>query len=190
MNRNTSAIGDAAQLQASARKEIFNIRIVTEVVALVALAAALHLIRVFELPQGGRVTLASMVPVLLLALRRGWKVGVFSGVLLGLIVIVEEPWGVYYPTQAVLDYPVAFGALGLAGFFRKTPVLGAIVGIAGRFLAHFVSGVIFFASFAPEGMSAEVYSAIYNGSYLLPELVISAVVIQLLTYSKAMDIYL
>ncbi len=186
-----SAIGDTAQgkQQVSVRKEMFNVRIVTEVAALVALAGALHLIRVFELPQGGRITLASMVPVLLLALRRGWRVGIFAGVLFGLIVLVEEPF-VVYPTQLVLDYPLAFGALGLAGFFRKLPMAGVAVGIGGRFLSHFASGVIFFASYAPEGTSPEVYSAIYNGSYLLPELVISAVIIQLLTYAKALDVYL
>ena len=171
------------------KNKIFNIRIVTEVAALVALAGALHLIKIFSFPQGGSITFAAMVPILLLALRRGWQVGIFAGMLFGLIVLVEEPF-VVYPTQVVLDYPLAFGALGLAGFFRKLPVLGVAVGVAGRFLSHFVSGVIFFATYAPEGMSAEVYSAIYNGSYLLPELVISAVVIQLLTYSKAMEVYL
>jgi thiamine transporter len=176
-------------VQVASTKETFNIRVMTEVAALVALAGALQAIKVFSLPQGGSVTLAGMVPILLLSLRRGWKLGVLGGVLLGLIAIIEEPGGVYYPTQAVLDYPVAFGALGLAGFFPKLPVLGAAVGIAGRFLAHFVSGVIFFASFAPVGMSPEVYSAIYNGSYLLPELVVSAVVVQLLSYAKALEVY-
>ncbi len=191
MSRDTLAIGDTGQQQqqVSLRKEIFNIRVVAEVATLVALAGALHLVKIFSLPQGGSITLAAMAPILLLALRRGWQVGILAGVLFGLIVLLEEPF-VVYPTQVVLDYPVAFGALGLAGFFRRLPVLGVAVGIAGRFLAHFISGVIFFASFAPEGMSPEVYSAIYNGSYLLPELVISAVVIQLLTYSKALELYL
>ncbi len=191
MSRDTLAISDTGQQQqqVSLRKEIFNIRVVAEVATLVALAGALHLVKIFSLPQGGSITLAAMAPILLLALRRGWQVGILAGVLFGLIVLPEEPF-VVYPTQVVLDYPVAFGALGLAGFFRRLPVLGVAVGIAGRFLAHFISGVIFFASFAPEGMSPEVYSAIYNGSYLLPELVISAVVIQLLTYSKALELYL
>ncbi len=186
-----SAIGDTTQRQQQApiRKEKFNVRIMAEVAALVALAGALHLVKIFSLPQGGSVTLAAMVPILLLALRRGWRVGIFAGVIFGLIVLVEEPF-VVYPTQVVLDYPLAFGALGLAGFFRKWPIAGVTVGIAGRFLSHFASGVIFFASYAPEGTSPEVYSAIYNGSYLLPELVISAVIIQLLTYAKALDVYL
>lgn len=113
-----------------------------------------------------------------------------AGIVFGLVVLIEEPQGVYYPTQALLDYPIAFGALGLAGFFRKLPFLGVVVGIAGRFVSHFVSGVIFFASFAPAGLSPEVYSAFYNGSYLLPELFISAVVVQLLAYTRALDLYI
>ncbi len=181
-----------AQRQTSlAQREVLTVKTLAETAALVALAGALNLIVVFRLPQGGSITLAAMVPVLLLALRRGWKVGVIAGVVFGLIVLIEEPGGVYYPTQALLDYPIAFGALGLAGFFRKLPFLGVAVGIAGRFVSHFISGVIFFASFAQEaGLSPEVYSAIYNGSYLVPELVISAVVVQLLAYARALDLYI
>ena len=173
-----------------ARQETDRVRIVAETAALVALAGALNLVKVYRLPQGGAITLAAMVPVLLLSLRRGWKVGILAGILFGLVVLVEEPENVYYPTQALLDYPVAFGALGLAGFFKKLPSIGVVVGIAGRFLSHFVSGVIFFASYAPAGISPAVYSAIYNGSYLVPELVISAIVIQLLVQRKALELYL
>ena len=64
------------------------------------------------------------------------------------------------------------------------------MGILGRFLCHFVSGVIFFASFAPPGMSPWLYSVIYNGSYLVPELVISVIVIQVLVQFKALELYL
>ncbi len=92
--------------------------------------------------------------------------------------------------QVLLDYPIAFGALGLAGFFRNRPFLGVNVGIAGRFVAHFVSGIIFFATYAPEGMSPIVYSAIYNGSYLLPELVISVYLTYLVAETKLLKIYL
>lgn len=168
---------------------MLTVKTLAETATLVALAGALHLIKVFSLPQGGSITLAAMVPVLLLALRRGWKVGIVAGTVFGLIVLVEEPF-VYYPAQVLLDYPIAFGALGLAGFFRKLPFLGVAVGIAGRFVSHFISGVIFFASFAPAGISPVVYSAIYNGSYLLPELVISALVVQLLAYARALDRYI
>ena len=132
-----------------------------------------------------------MVPVLLLALRRGWRVGVVSGVIFGLVALVEER-SIYYPAQVLLDYPLAYGALGLAGFFRKPPFLGVVVGVGLRFVSHFVSGILFFADFARDlGYSSpEVYSAIYNGSYMIPELIISVVVIQILAYSKALERYL
>ena len=77
--------------------------------------------------------------------------------------------------QVLLDYPVAFGLLGVAGFFQRSPVIGIIVGGLARFLAHFVSGVVFFAAYAPEGTSPAIYSAVYNGSYMLPEVLISIV---------------
>ena len=94
-----------------------------------------------------------------------------------------------HPAQVLLDYPIAFGALGLAGFFRNRAFLGINVGIAGRFLAHFVSGIIFFAIYAPEGMSPIIYSALYNGSYLLPELVISIYLTYLAVETKVLKIY-
>ncbi len=89
----------------------------------------------------------------------------------------------------LLDYPLAFGMLGLAGFFQNRPFLGVNIGIVGRFLAHFISGIVFFASYA-EGMHPWVYSAIYNGSYLLPELVISIYIVYLLHESKLLKIFL
>jgi thiamine transporter len=140
----------------------------------VALVAVLSNIRVYKLPQGGSITAGSLVPVFYIALRWGGRTGVLAGVLAGLANYVFEPVFVH-PVQALLDYPVAFGALGLAGFLPRSPVLGIILGGVGRFLAHFLSGVVFFASYAPEGTSPALYSAIYNGSYMLPEIVISIV---------------
>jgi len=131
------------------------------------------------MPQGGSITLGSMVPVLLLSFRRGPKIGVFAGVVFGLAQMLLDGW-VYNPFGMFLDYPLAFGMLGLAGLFKKIPPVGVAVSLTARFLSHFLSGVIFFWMYAPEGMSPLVYSAIYNGSYILPELVISAVLIYML----------
>jgi thiamine transporter len=168
-------------------------KVLTEAIAMVALGGVLHFISGFipflQMPQGGRVTLAAMVPVLFFALRRGPRVGVLAGVVFGLVVLVEEPF-IYHPVQFLLDYPLAFGSLGLAGFFRKLPVLGVAVGIGGRFLCHFTSGVVFFATYAPAGMNPALYSAIYNAWYLIPELIISAVVIFVLQKRKILDLYM
>lgn len=156
----------------------FSLHGLAEAGVLIALATVLSLVKVFSLPQGGSVTAASMVPILFLALRRGPALGLLGGAAYGLVQLAVEPM-VFHPAQVLLDYPVAFGLLGLAGFFRNRPMLGVAAGIAGRFASHWLSGVIFFAAFAGTRHPA-VHSAIYNGSYLLPELLVSAVVVSLL----------
>jgi thiamine transporter len=168
-------------------------KILTEIIAMVALSGVLHFLSGFipflQMPQGGRVTLAAMVPVLFVAVRRGPKVGIIAGIAYGLVVLVEEPF-VYHPVQFLLDYPLAFGSLGLAGFLRKIPVLGVAVGIAGRFVCHFVSGLVFFATYAPAGMDPALYSALYNAYYLIPEFVISAIIIFVLQKRNIIQLYM
>jgi thiamine transporter len=155
----------------------------------VALATALSFVTFVVFPQGGSVTAGSMVPILWLALRRGPKIGLVTGVIYGLVQLAVMPQ-VYYPTQVLLDYPLAFGCLGLAGFFQKRAFVGVTISVAGRFVMHLVSGAIFFAEFAPAGMNPWIYSALYNGSYMLPEIVISLFIIYLLQKSKALNSYL
>jgi len=168
---------------------IFSTKVIAEIAVFVSLSTALSYIKLFSLPQGGSVTAGSMVPILWLALRRGAKIGLFAAVVYGVVQLVVEPF-IFHPAQVVLDYPLAFGMLGLAGFFQDHPFVGANCGIIGRFLAHLISGILFFASYAPEGMHPLVYSAIYNGSYLLPEIVISVYIVYLLQESKILKIYL
>lgn len=163
-------------------------RILAEIIVFVTLAAVLHTWTFFSMPQGGRVTAGSMIPIFWLALRRGPKVGVIAGIVFGLIVLMIEPF-FFHPVQVLLDYPIAFGLLGLAGFLRQIPILGVVVGVFGRFIAHFFSGIIFFASFVPEGMNPVLYSVIYQGSYLLVEFIFSMIIIYILFRSKYIDIY-
>ena len=167
----------------------FDTRVLAEVSVMVALSLVLNFIKVYQLPQGGSITLASMVPVLLISFRRGPKVGVFSGVVFGLAQMLLDGW-FYSPVGMFLDYPLAFGALGLAGIFRNNPLVGVVVSLATRFLSHFISGVVFFGMYAPEGMSPIVYSAIYNGSYMLPEMVISGIFIYLLIQRDILNLSL
>ncbi len=143
-----------------------------EVAVAVALSAALGMVKVYQLPQGGSITAGSMVPVFLVALRWGAGRGILAGMLTGLVNFLVEPVFLH-PVQFLLDYPVAFGVLGLAGLFRSVPWAGVLVGGAGRFTAHVVSGVVFFAQYAPKGMRPVVYSLLYNGSYMLPEVAVS-----------------
>ena len=164
-------------------------KIVAEVVVSVALAYALNMIVMFRMPQGGSVTAVSMVPLLWLALRRGVRVGVIGGIIFGIVDMFPQPF-VVHPVQFLLDYPLAFGALGLAGFFQRHPIGGVVSGITGRFVCHFIAGVVFFGMYAPEGMSPIVYSAIYNGSYLIVELVFSVVVMYILVKRGIIKMYL
>jgi thiamine transporter len=156
-------------------------RVLTEAAIAVALAFVLGLVALFKMPLGGSVSL-EMIPLILLALRQGPVVGTVAGVAYGLLDLVIEPF-MFHPVQVLLDYPLAFGALGLAGLFRPT-VRGAIVGttvaVLARFACHFVSGVVFFASYAPEGWNVYLYSAAYNAAYLVPSLGIALVVVVLL----------
>lgn len=160
---------------------------------MVALAGVLHFVSGFvpflQMPEGGRVTLAAMVPIFFVALRRGSRIGLLAGIAFGLVVLVEEPF-IYHPVQVLLDYPLAFGALGMAGFFRRLPLVGVAIGVAGRFVCHFISGVVFFAIYAPPGMNPALYSALYNAYYLVPEFIISAVIMFLLQKRNVLQLYL
>jgi len=172
---------------------IFPTKILAEIIVFVALAGALALVShfFFEMPQGGTINIG-MVPIFWLALRRGPKIGIFAGAVLGVVDLAIEPF-VVNPFQFVLDYPLAFACLGLAGFFRKPalygPIVGVVVGGTARFLSHFTSGVIYFSSYAPPGMSPVLYSAVYNATYMVPSIVICAVCISLLENSKVLDMY-
>ncbi len=155
------------------------VRLLAETSIFVALALVLNYLKVYQLPYGGSITLGSMVPILLLAYRWGLRVAVFGGAVFGLVQMVIDGW-VYHPLGMFLDYPLAFGLLGTAALFRKHPLLGVVVALTARFISHFISGVLFFWMYAPEGMSPVVYSAIYNGSYILPEMAISCIILYLL----------
>jgi thiamine transporter len=156
-------------------------RVLTEAALAIALAFVLGLIKIFQMPFGGSISL-EMVPLILLALRQGPFVGIVAGAAYGLLDLAIEPF-IVHPVQVIFDYPLAFGVLGLAGFFQPTvrgAILGTVVAVLARFLCHFVSGVVFFASYAPEGWNPLVYSAAYNAAYLVPSLVIALVVVTVL----------
>jgi thiamine transporter len=166
-------------------------KLISEAAVLVALAGALNFVKIYALPQGGSITAGAMVPICWFALRRGPKWGIFAGVVFGFVVMLNPvDFYVVHPVQLLLDYPIAFGALGLAGAFRKHPLVGVGVGILGRFVSHFVSGVVFFSMFAPPGMSPFLYSAIYNGSFLIGEFVVTTVIIFLIIKRGALYLYL
>ena len=173
---------------------LFSTKLLAEIIVFVSTAGALALVSrfYFEMPQGGTINLG-MIPIFWLALRRGPKIGIFAGAVLGVVDLAIEPF-VVNPIQFILDYPLAFACLGLAGFFRNVgaagPVVGVVVGGTGRFISHFVSGVVYFASYAPPHVSSVVYSLVYNGTYMIPSIIICAIVISILQKSKRLDIYI
>jgi thiamine transporter len=122
-----------------------------------------------------------MLFIVLIAYWYGPYVGIMTAVAYGLVQFVMEP--IFYTIpQMLLDYPLAFGALGLAGFFSKKKwglQIGYVVGVIGRFVFATLSGVIFFASYAPEGMNPWIYSISYQASYLLPEAVVTLLIISI-----------
>ena len=170
-------------------------KLLAEMAVAIALGTVLSLVKFSIWPEGGSVTAGSMIPLFWFSQRRGAKLGITAGVAYGMVQFFVEPFFVH-PAQLLLDYPIAFGALGLAGLLREHELAGVTLGVGGRFLAHFVSGVIFFATYAPEvylgisiGANAYTYSALYNGSYLIPELVISLVLMMVVIRRGLIDLY-
>lgn len=136
-----------------------------------ALSFALSFVRFVQLPQGGSVTLASLLPLMLFSYMFGVRKGVLAGVVLGLLQAVQDPW-IIHPAQFVLDYPVAFGMIGFTGLFSeigfpdKRPVpafaLGAVSAVILRYLCHVMSGIFAFSTFAQAGHSAVAWGFLYN----------------------------
>jgi len=163
------------------------VRIMAEIGMAVALAAILNFIPLWRMAQGGSVSL-EMLPILIIALRWGAGPGMMAGVVYGLVQLALGPF-IIHPAQLVLDYPLPYMLVGLAGIFSKKInlkakgstygwlLLAVLTGGLGRFICHFLSGIIFFAQYAPVGQSPWVYSAIYNISYLLPSLLLSYIII-------------
>lgn len=169
-------------------KKNWTVKMLVEGGLCIALSFVLGYIKLFSMPQGGSVTAGEMIPIIIFALRHGSLPGIVVGALYGFVQMLFGG-SIFHPVQAILDYPVAFGVLGLAGLFssefEKTksvvPVIkGASLGIVLRMIAHTLTGAIFFASYAPEGQNPWAYSIIYNASYLVVEFAITIVIIYLL----------
>ncbi len=165
------------------RKVDLNARIITHIGLALALAVILKSIRLYHFPQGGSVTLGSMVPILVIALFYGPELGFLTGFLYGLLTLIMDPY-ILHPVQVLFDYPLPFMSLGVAGYFKDREVVGSLLAVISRFIFHFISGVVFFGSYAPEGMSPVIYSLSLNGSYLAVEGLICLVVIGLLPLDR------
>ena len=160
--------------------------ILVECAMLLALATVLSLVKLIDLPYGGSVTVASAMPMVILAYRHGWRWGLGCGLAWALI---QQLTGLstlsYFTTWEsilaviLLDYVVAFALVGLAGVFRRWVKNGAVCLMAGgllfsvlRYLCHTVSGCTVWAGLSIPNEAAIVYSLSYNATYMVPETVI------------------
>ena len=169
------------------RKIKFTTRMITLVGLSIALATVLQFITILKLPQGGSVTAGSMVPIILIAFLYGPEVGFLTGFLFGIINFMVSPIALH-PVQVLFDYPLPFMAIGIVGYFRSFNIKGVLGGVViamfARFACHFISGVVFFGSYAPKGTSVYLYSLLYNGSYMGVETIITCVIIALLPLKR------
>lgn len=164
-------------------------RELTEIAVSVALAVVCSFICIYKMPQGGSVAL-TMIPLLFISFRRGPVAGITAGIIYGILSQIIDGV-IYHPMSFILDYLLAFGILGIAGFFGKSLkgiVLGSVAAVAGRFASSVISGAVLFASFAPEGQNPWVYSFIYQSTYMIPELIIAVLVLVLL-FCKAHKLF-
>ncbi|MCI5822171.1 MAG: energy-coupled thiamine transporter ThiT [Lachnospiraceae bacterium] len=156
----------------------------------VALALVTSMIKLFKLPMGGSVTLLSMLFIVLIGYWYGLGAGLTAAIAYGILQLIIDPYILSFP-QMMVDYLLAFGALGLSGLFcnkKNGLVKGYIVGVLGRYFFAFLSGWIFFGMYAPEEFpNAVVYSLAYNGSYIGAEALITLIVISLPPVAKALN---
>jgi thiamine transporter len=177
-------------------KSILQTRVLAEIVVFAALSCVLYVVTLpfLTLPYGGSITAGSMVPILWLALRRGPRVGIIGGIIFGLVALPIDVIRLPYspiapnPVSILFDYPIAFGMIGLAGLFKDRPLVGVTVASVAKFLAHFVSGIAFWYMFAP--VHPAVWSAIYNGSFMIGEFIIGTILMYILVKKKILEIYM
>ena len=163
-------------------------RMLCEGAIMVALAQILSYIKIMELPNGGSLTPA-MFPILLFAVRWGLKDGLLAGFVFGLLQLIIDGSYAWGWQSMLLDYLVAFPPLGLAGLFKGKKwgiFAGTVLGCLGRFIVHFISGITIYRIYAPTEILGTVfdepnlYSLVYNGSYMLPNTILALAIAGLL----------
>lgn len=159
----------------------------------VAMSFGLSYIKIWEMPQGGSITLFSLLPIMIFSFIYGTKKGVFICFIYGVLQAIQDPW-IIHPAQFLLDYPVAFSAIGLSGAFanlkcfEKTPqvsfLIGGIAASTLRFISHVLSGVFAFASTYAGDVDSWLYSLGYN-SFVFVDIAIVLVIGVIVFSSKS-----
>lgn len=154
----------------------------------IALSFVASFVKIFAMPMGGSVTLLSMFFITLVGYWYGLGSGLTAALAYGILQMIADPYIISIP-QLFCDYILAFGALGLSGIFKDKKnglSRGYLLAVTGRFFFTFLSGYIFFGMYAPEGMSAALYSAEYNAGYIYAEALITLILINIPAVSKAL----
>ena len=167
---------------------------IVECAILIAMAFALSFIKIIDMPYGGSVTAASMVPIIVAGYRHGLKWGLLTGFTYSILQLLMGLANVSYATSWVaavaiilLDYVGAFTVLGLVGIFKKnknqTPVLviGAAVVCVLRYICHVITGCTVWAGVSIPTADGMAYSLVYNAAYMIPETVVTVYVIALIS---------
>ena len=144
----------------------------------------LSYVKIFEMPQGGSITLFSLLPIMIFSFIYGTKKGVFVCFIYGVLQAIQDPW-IIHPAQFLLDYPVAFAAIGLSGAFAKIKVfeklpqvsflLGGILSASIRFFSHVLSGVFAFSSTYAGDLNSWLYSLGYNSFVFIDMAIVLAI---------------
>ena len=175
--------------------------VLAECAVMLALAFALSCAKLFEMPMGGSVTVASMLPIMLIGIKYGPFIGlgtafVYSGTQILQAVVSGNVFpycesGDVLVICILLDYLIPFTVLGLAGIFKdrfKNREIGVYVGMIGvvlvRFVCHFVTGVAIWGQWAPDGMGKYLYSLLYNGGFLSVDFIICIAIAVLMMRKK------
>lgn len=155
-----------------------------------ALGMVTSMIKLIDMPMGGSVTLCSMLFICLIGYMFGLRTGLLAAIAYGFLQLVVDPYIISIP-QMFVDYIFAFGALGMSGIFhdkKRGLIKGYLLGVAGRYFFTFLSGMIFFGSNASAyHMAAPVYSLVYNGAYIVPEALITIVILALPPVDKGIS---
>ncbi|WWR16590.1 energy-coupled thiamine transporter ThiT [Lachnospiraceae bacterium JLR.KK008] len=182
------ALLTAAMFFAKRNRQKLSVRQLVFCAASIALGTVLSNLKLFHFPTGGSVTMLSMLIVCLPGYWFGLGAGLMSGIAYGVLQLLTDPY-VLFPAQLIVDYLLAFGALGLSGIFANSSyglIKGYLAGVAGRYFFAVISGCIFFGAYAWEGWSVLPYSLVYNGIYIFAEAAVTIVVLLLPPVRQAM----
>ena len=171
-----------------------NVSTLAECAVMLALSFALSYAKIFEMPMGGSVTIASMLPIMLISIKYGLGTGLATSFVYSLTQLMQAFMSAnvfpYCETLGTLslcilfDYLVPFTLLGIAGLFHKLKLtkstelnvyIGIVTAVLLRFICHFITGVVIWGQWAPDGMGKYLYSFLYNGGFLSADFAICIV---------------